>query len=109
MIFDVFMQKRRKKEILSMYALCPSCGGDGGKEQKREFDEETNEEDGGRGARVGEEANLQSPSLTQNANNLVASIHRSNSMAAVACTCIILKSPDKRRQHSTLRTRCQTQ
>jgi hypothetical protein len=46
MIFDVFMQKRRKKEILSMYALCPSCGGDGGKEQKREFDEETNEEDG---------------------------------------------------------------
>ena len=103
MIFDVFMQKRRKKEILSMYALCPSCGGDGGKEQKREFDEETNEEDGGRGA------NLQSPSLTQNANNLVASIHRSNSMAAVACTCIILKSPDKRRQHSTLRTRCQTQ
>ena len=55
------------------------------------------------------EANLQSPSLTQNANNLVAFIHRSNSMAAVACTCIILKSLDERRQNSTLRTRCQTQ
>ncbi len=61
MIFDVFMQKRRKKEILSMYALCPSCGG---KEQKWEFEKKRMKRmEGGRG-----EANLQSPSLTQNAN-----------------------------------------